>query len=329
MKKFLQFDARTSRVTTPLYFDDGNRACVAAIQQIAGGDPSLALPLLIVGDSDTGKTRHLLELENLMIQRGRRVIGGNATAWVARFRASMRERALEQLAREIDEADLIVIDEFHRMMKSPATLGFLLQRIQERMARRLPVALATRHMPRDIRNITDRTASLMLGGFVVTVSRPGALVRRRFVARIAGTRLNADEQRRICDVTPGGLAALEVAVQQWVDRGTQGPPPPIVLDRILCVVAAETGVDASLIISRRRTLGVVRARQIFIVVSRRLGFGFESIARALDGRGRLALRRIEEQAAASKEASLHAIAERIAARLRHETRAGGAAQELS
>ncbi|MBI3817867.1 MAG: ATP-binding protein [Planctomycetes bacterium] len=320
MRKFLGKETRPAHVSTPLYFDEGNRACFAAIQRIAAGDVSLAMPIVIVGDSDTGKSRHLAELENLMIRRGRRVYGGTVAEWIRRYRLAGKERDYESLVRDIEEADLIIIDEFHRASSSPATMDFLLNRIQARCALGLATAIASRHAPRDIRKINDRATSLLLGGFLVYLSKPGATVRRRFSAHFAAGRAASEDLQRICEVTPGGLGALGRAVEQWVSRTAHAPVPPILLDRILVSVAAETGLTPADIVSRRRTKSSLRARQIFLLVSQKLGFGLASISNALDGRGRLALRRAETQATASGDASIVQIVDKIALRIHTETR---------
>lgn len=326
MKKILGDAPSRRRFATPLYYDEGNRACYGAIQQIARGEFSLAFPLVIVGEPDTGKTRHLMELANLMIQRGKRVITGTASEWAKRFREACSGSWVDALAREIDDAELLVIDEFHRLMRSTATLGFLLNRIHDRAARKKATAIAVRHAPRSIRNITDRAASLLLGGFVVYISKAGALVRRRFASRVGGARISPADVERICSSTPGGLGALSLVIEDWAARSKragQTPAAPLLVDRIVAAVARETGVDALAITGRRRSNSCIRARQILVLTARKLGFGLEQIARALDGRGRLAIRRMEEQAAASADASVVNLADRIAARLREEIRAVG------
>ncbi|MFN0205262.1 MAG: DnaA ATPase domain-containing protein [Planctomycetota bacterium] len=287
MKKLLGFTVPKIAVETPLFQDDGNRVCAGAIAKIAGGRFDFAMPLVIVGAGDTGKTRHLEELINLTRPNGRAVAAGTVRDWTRRFREAIRSRGVESLADEILSADFFIIDEFHRFKTSPKTLEFIVQRVIDRTEKRRPTILASRYNPKEIYQLTRRAYSVLSSGFVVFLAAPCAEVRREYLLSISKNRLTKSEVERICSVSAGGLGALKETYQKWI-HATKSPsanPYLLTIERILSVVSQEFGISEELIMGRRRTSGVHFARRVFIKAAAERGFSTRAIATILDRRG--------------------------------------------
>ncbi len=334
MKRLLaRFGARPgarSAVRSPLYVDEGNRAAASAIGQLAAGRVRLPMPLVLIGPPDSGKTRLLEEFERLVAARGGVVESGDCARWARRVSVAARERTLAHLAEAIDRADLLVIDELHRLRRARVTRDLLMARLAARIEAGKCTAIATRHAPREVWRLPERAVSLLLGGMVLHVAPPGPAVRRRFLGRVGAGKLAPEEIDRLCAATTGGLRALQEAyASSGATRGSD-PRAPIgsllTVDRLAVAVGRDFGVEASALLGRRRTLGLVRARAALLLSASRLGLAPESMARALDGRGVAAIGRATRraEALASSDREIAAAVGRVVERIARERRASGA-----
>lgn len=316
MKRLLGRAAPRHAAATPLLVDDGNRAAAAAIGRAGSGGRGAPSPLVLVGPPDSGKTRLLQELAFLVARRGGTVCSGTMREWIRRVRAALRDRTLSALGDDLDRADLLVIDEMHRLGTGSVTRDFLVSRIAERVAQGRLVAVASRHHPARVRRLTPRGVSLLLGGLVLDVARPGPEVRRRYLAEVGGRRLSPEAVERLCATSSGGLR--ELAENARTAGSARPAPPPVAVARVAVAVARELGVDAQEILGRRRTAGIVRARVGFVLAAHRLGARTEDLAASLGGRGAPAVRRLEEaaSAAARDDAALAAAVDRVVERVR-------------
>ncbi|MBL8694589.1 MAG: ATP-binding protein [Planctomycetes bacterium] len=292
---------------TPLLVDEGNRAAFAAIQTLARGERLLAQPLVLVGPADCGKTRLVEDLVARTAARGGRVAKGTALQWGRRVGLAYKKGALEALIEEIRGADLLVVDEVHRMRPDSVTERILFARIAERSQSGRATVLVSRHSPREIRRLSARSVSLLQSGLVLFVAKAGPAMRRRYLRRISQGLIQEEHADALCAGTPGGLGALREAWDRWRRRahalrsggapGSAVPTRPS-LERIAAAVARELGLDAAALLGRRRTKGVLLGRAMFVALARRFGWSPEDLCEGLAQRGRLAVVRLEERSRA-------------------------------
>lgn len=313
MKRLLAGPRVSSLARTPLILDDGNRDCVAAISRIVGGETRLALPLVIAGAADTGKTRQLIELEDRFRARGKSVFGGTVARWIQYIKTARAGRTEQELCATVASASFVFIDEFHRVRTAPSTRDFLLARVEERVRAGLPTAVAVRYAPHEDYRANSRYVSVLKGGFLVMLAKPGRDARRRFVMKYTRGALEAAAMERICDSTSGGFGALARACDRLQEAGVHAPVP-VMADHVAAAVAREFGVDLFDLTGRRRTAGLVQARKVLVHTAILLGIGHLQLRPLLAGRGDLALRRVA--ALAAGDPAVAAAAVRIAARLR-------------
>jgi chromosomal replication initiation ATPase DnaA len=317
VKKLFAGRLRYAEVATPLLVDAGNQACVQAIHRIARGAGELALPLVVVGPPDSGKSRVLEEAGNLVARRGGAVAGGTVKDLTTRLRDALKTKSVEKLITALDDADLLLVDEVHRAASAPKTRAFLVARIESRIQRRRPTIVASRHAPKDVRGLGAREASLLLGGCLLHVARPGAGVRRRYLTLLSKGALPAAQAERLCQASTGGLGALRRA---FLDAaGNPGFAGRLRAEpaALLTALAREFDVKPSEIAGRRKNPAAVRARGAFVELARRAGLADAEIRSALDHREPLAIRRIHEKARAAlrQEPEYAARLERAAALL--------------
>jgi chromosomal replication initiation ATPase DnaA len=320
LKRLLPSAASTARLATPLFVDEGNRACVTAIHRVAAGARDLAGPLVLVGPPDSGKTRLIEELQKLVFERGGTVLGGTVREWTARLREAIESRGVADLTASAGACDLLVIDEFHRLSGAPATREYLCHRIAERIESERATVVAARHAPQDIRGIAPRAASLLLGGFVLFTSRAGPSIRRRYLASISGGKLTKDAIERLCAATPGGLGALRTAWLAWDRPGRAPRAGSVAFDRIAAAVARKFDVDPLELVGRRKLASLARAREALLWTASRLGLGAAELAGALDGRRRSGIERALARARmrAAADPNFREQVEGLAARLAAE-----------
>lgn len=302
-------------VETPLFVDDGNIASVRVLHRLLRGEHQLALPFVLVGPADSGKSRWLAEAHNAFVARGRSVEGGTVAEWTQRLRVALERREMLTWAASLAEVDLLWIDEIHRVATAPKTAEFLFGRVAERMQRNLPTLVASRQEPAAIHGLEPRHRSLLLGGFLLCVARPGESVRRRFATQIARGTLTPERIEQICQATAGGLGALRRALEGGAVEPASGGGPRMGLDALLTAAAAAFDVDAAAVAGRVRTFSVARAREAFVVLALEGRHDIGAIRRKLDGRGALAVSRIAARGERrrAEEPSFAALLGRLAA----------------
>jgi chromosomal replication initiation ATPase DnaA len=311
---------RFADVETPLVVDPGNEACVHAVHRIARGAEELALPLVLVGPPDSGKSRLLAEAGNLVARRGGSVVGGTVRELTTRLRDALKSRSIEVLRNLMDDADLLVVDEVHRLASAPATRSFVFARIETRVQRRKPTIVASRHAPKDTRGLDARGASILMGGLLLHVARPGTAARRRYLTHVSKGACSPALAERLCQATGGGLGALRRA---WLASGA-GQAPEVRPRRdaavLLTAVAREFDVKVEDLAGRVKYPSAVRARAAFVELAPRFGILVPEVRAALDHRAALAIRRIHARtaAAARQDPDFNERVERIAAALARE-----------
>jgi len=295
----------------PLLVDEGNRAAFAAIQTLARGERLLAQPLVLVGPADCGKTRLVEELVARTVARGGRIAQGTALQWGRRVGLAYKKGALESLVDELRRADLLVVDELHRMRPDSVTESILFSRIAERAQSGRATVLVSRHGPREIRRLSARSVSLLQSGLVLFVAKAGPAMRRRYLRRLSQGLIQEEHADVLCADTPGGLGALREAWELWRRRAQAlraGTTPESAvstrpsLERIAAAVARELGLDAAALLGRRRTKSVLLGRAMLVSLARRFGWSPEELCEGLAQRGRLAVVRLEERSRAVLQA---------------------------
>jgi hypothetical protein len=294
MKKLMATSTRCVPVDTPLWIDDGNRVCAAAVAKVLSGRSNLALPLVIVGAAGTGKTRHLIELANGMRRQSKSVDMDRVPNWSHRLRAAIQTKTVDALVQDVLAVDLWILDEFHRANSAPKTLQFIVQRVLDRVSLGRPVAIATRHQPDDIHHVGRRALSMLKGGFITFLSPPGAEVKRQFLASYTKGAMSNPEIERVCQRATGGLGPLRALADAWMSGRMRpaAPAAPVTLQELMHRCARECGVDVRDLLGRRRTVAVHDGRKLFVVAATTLGYSVQDIAGFLDGRSVLAVSRM-------------------------------------
>ncbi|MHC5210095.1 MAG: DnaA ATPase domain-containing protein [Planctomycetota bacterium] len=260
-------------------------------------------PLFVYGTAGCGKTelaRHVLaRLEAGKQTREPLVLSGPAlTRDVTR---AARMGTLGTLQSGWATADLLVLDEAHRLRgqrRCQAEAGTLISAALSRGAR---VLILSRHAPRDILRLDDRLRSWFLGGMVVSMGEPDTADRGAVLAAVASA-LDVEVAEEVVQALagrcPGTLAdavrTLERAARaarqagkaldldQLDPRLAAPTPAELGLAAIIEAVSRETGISAERIGSAEKTRAVAAARHLCAYLgTHSLGLPVRQVCRSL------------------------------------------------
>lgn len=264
-------------------------------------------PLVLVGPSGAGKS-HLLAAASQELSATGRVVSLTAEELTRQFTASLRAKRGLGFRARLESADVLVVDEVHRLKGKSATQRELLALIRCLQDRGSPVLLAARHHPREIHDMSKTLQSILLSGMLVKMDLPSvSSVLEFFRSRHPTTRRVASSQlvRRLARGCRGHVEELERRMQRvralsallgaepTVDFAERHAPEieggdgqgSDVEDGVVDAIVARFGVTKKDVLSKRklRSLGLPRGMIVWILRERR-GLTYKEIGRVLGGR---------------------------------------------
>jgi chromosomal replication initiator protein len=260
-------------------------------------------PLFVYGPAGCGKTelaRHVLTLlESAGEVREPLVLSGPAlTRDVTR---AARTGTLGTLQAGWASADLVVLDEAHRLRgqrRCQAEAGSLISAALSRGAR---VLILSRHAPREVMRLDDRLRSWFLGGMVVAMAEPDTADRAAVLTAVSNT-LDVEVVDGVVPALagrcPGTLtdavrtleraaraarqAGVALDLTQLDPRLAAPTPAELGLRAIVEAVSRQTGIAVERIGSPEKTRAVAAARHLCAyLATHSLGLPVRQVCRSL------------------------------------------------
>ncbi len=276
----------------------------------AGGERVLSEsfnPLVLVGPSGAGKS-HLLAAAAAELSATGRVVSLTAEELTRQFTASLRAKRGLGFRARLESADVLVVDEIHRLKGKSATQRELLCLIRALQDRGSQVLLAARHHPREIHDLSATLQSILLSGMLVKMDLPSvSSVLEFFRARHPKTRRVASSRlvRRLARGCRGHVGELERRLRRVrALSALLGAEPTVdfaerhareiegeecegsdVEEGVVDAIVARFGVTKKDVLSKRklRSLGLPRGMIVWVLRERR-GLTYKQIGRILGGR---------------------------------------------
>jgi chromosomal replication initiator protein len=260
-------------------------------------------PLFVYGPAGCGKTelaRHVVaRLEAAREAREPLVLSGPAlTRDVTR---AARTGGLAALRAGWAAADLVVLDEAHRLRGQRRCQAEAATLVSDALSRGARVLILSRHAPHDVLRLDERLRSWFLGGMVVAAGEPDTADRAAVLSAVARTfdvPVTDGVVQALASRCPGTLADA-VRTLDRAARAVRAPGAVLDLDRldprlaaptpaelglaaIVEAVSRETGVPAGRIGSAEKTRAVAAARHLCAyLATHSLGLPARQVCRSL------------------------------------------------
>jgi chromosomal replication initiator protein len=258
----------------------------------------LGNPLLLVGPSGVGKTSialHLASREATLRSISDDPTGVKYLAAVDFARAYAEAVGAEDILPfrgDIDDAPILVIEDFHLISDKAAAQDELAARIDARMIERRPTILTCRRLPSEVRGMRPMLISRSLPGLTISL-RPPADEARKLILRELSLVHGVDLDETLLNMLDDGLdeefsvRALEAAIKQInldcrmrnseVDAtaiqsaiDSCSRCDEIAISKITQSVARIFGLKTTDLRSSSRKHSVVRARSLAMLLARKL-----------------------------------------------------------
>lgn len=291
-----------------LLVDPGNQLAVAACRRVAASPGLEHNPLFLHGPSGSGKTR-LLQAVCAEIAEG---LGGDGIVWmtgeelVARWAHELVARQAGGIRARLASAAVVVVDGIDPLALRDLAQEELFHLINDSRSAGRQLLFSGRSPPIRIEGLTERLATRLSWGLVEAVELPQAETLLACLRRLSPAAMARD---------PSELAALidryaqnfhqVLRLAERLDAGDDPgrEPRSIPVERILAAVADHTGLRPQDIAGKSRHRAVSRARQLALLLARRLtGHSSAALGTLVGGRDHstvlYAIRMAEERAAA-------------------------------
>ena len=273
----------------------GKQGSVSALlKTLGGGRPLPANLFYFHGPAGVGKS--------FLLQWWRGRVDGSVLWFdlmqlLKAFQSAHQDKRVDRLREELVQERPLVIDELHRIAGKPKLQQFVADVLRAREHGRQPTLLAGRWHPRDVRDLDEHLATLLLAGFVAGVDRPGPLARLRYLRALEGAPSRngrAQAVESLAQQVTGSYPELRAAWAQ--SRGATLPPkylelidPGRVFARCRDQVTMRFAVTTQDLVGKAQGRQVSRARKVLAVACLRAGLNGGEIGRFLGGRTRAAV----------------------------------------
>ena len=258
----------------------------------------LGNPLLLVGPSGVGKTSIALHLASR--EATRRSISDDPAAvkylaavdFARSYAEAIGAEDILPFRGEMDDAPILVIEDFHLISDKSAAQDELAARIEARILKRLPTILTCRRLPSEVRGIRPMLISRSLPGLTISI-RPPSGDARRLVLRELSLQHSVELDETLLNMLDDGLdaefsvRALEAAIKhinlhcRMRDTGVDADAiqsaidscsrcDEIAISKITQSVARIFGQKTTDLRSSSRKQSVVRARSLAMLLARKL-----------------------------------------------------------
>jgi len=263
------------RFTTFLQ-DPGNQLALTACRRAVEAPGLEHNPLYLHGPPGCGKS-HLLtavaaEYRGMLDDHA--VIAFTGPDFVAREAQRLAERGSSPLRQRLEKAALIIIDTIDALSNRQLAQEELFHLINSALERGQQIVIAGAAAPRKLPGFEDRLVTRLSWGLSVAIESPHAETRLALLRRLGdqtAADIPADELARLVDT----FAPDMHQVVKLAERLREGERPGVgadyaSFDRIVQVVADRYGLRPGDLSSKRRHREVAQARQLALLLGRRL-----------------------------------------------------------
>ncbi|MEZ5953260.1 MAG: DnaA/Hda family protein [Hyphomonas sp.] len=193
---------------------ESNRIAVTLAKRVADGLPVGTQMHLIAGLQGTGKTHilHALRHRAALNNSGATIVYLTAEEFLSAYTDGVKAKDTSALKRRLRAADILLIDDLHRIAGKPGTETELFQNIREVITKGGNVVLAADKTPGELAGFSARMMSELKGATVAEVELPEQDMRREIVRRLAA-HIEVDN--------PGFV--LDEALVDRIQTGIRGP----------------------------------------------------------------------------------------------------------
>lgn len=298
------------RFTTFLQ-DPGNQLALTACRRAVEAPGLEHNPLYLYGPPGCGKS-HLLtavaaEYRGMLDDHA--VVAFTGPDFVAREAQRLAERGSSPLRQRLEKAALILIDTVEALANRQLAQEELFHLINSALERGQQIVIAGSAAPRKLPGFEDRLVTRLAWGLSVAIEPPHAETRLALLRRLgdqAAADIPADELARLVDT----FAPDMHQVVKLAERLREGERPGVgadyaSFDRIVQVVADRYGLRPGDLSSKRRHREVAQARQIALLLGRRLtNHSLDALGGMIGGRDHstvlYSIRQAEERVGADK-----------------------------
>lgn len=164
-----------------------NKRPIQMAMRIAHGQPVGTSSVLIYGLQGVGKTHILQALmaEAAQVDENRKVVYITAEEFLSAYTDGVKQRDTSALKKRLRAADVLLIDDLHRIGGKKGTENALYQNIREITAQGGIVVMAGDQAPGDITGFSPRMRGELTGSIAVEVGLPCVEMRQRIITDLA------------------------------------------------------------------------------------------------------------------------------------------------
>lgn len=305
----------------------GNQFAASACRRILDAPGAEHNPLYLHGPAGSGKT-HLvasLEREFTALVGPEAVVRLTGADWVGRHAQELAERGDTPLRRRLDEAVAVLLDDVGELAGRQLAQEQLFHLINHALERGQQVVATGPCPPRQLR-LEDRLSTRLGMGLAVPLDPPPIETRLALLRQVAGPAADVieagDLTRLVETLAPDMHHVIALAARlRSGEAPLAGGATAVSFDRVLECVAARYDVRPRDITGQRRHRAVVQARQLALMLGRRLtGKSLDALGGMVGGRDHstvlYSIRQAEERTAgdAAFAATVDTLTQEILAR---------------
>jgi chromosomal replication initiator protein len=271
--------------------DPGNQLALTACRRAVEAPGLEHNPLYLHGPAGSGKSRLLAGIasEYRALLDEPSVVEFIGSDFVAREAQQLSQRGKSALRTRLERAAVIVFDGVDALSNRALAQEELFHLINSALERGQQLVLAGSLPPRKLPGIEDRLVTRLAWGLAVAIEPPQVETRLALLRRLAGpaaAEVPADELARMVDT----FAPDMHQVVRLAERLREGERPGAgsefaSFDRIVQAVADRYGLRPGDLSGKRRHREVARARQIALLLGRRLtGHSLDALGGMIGGR---------------------------------------------
>lgn len=256
--------------------DPGNQLALAACRRAVEAPGLEHNPLYLHGPEGCGKS-HLLAAIAGEYREGAGeagVVELDGPTFVARDAHDLADRGRSALRQRIEEAAAILVDQVDAFAHRQLAQEELFHLINACLDRGQQLVFAGRAAPRKLAGLEDRLATRLSWGLSVGIEAPHTETRCALLRRLAGVAaedLAPAELARLVDTYAPDMHQVVRLAERLIEGDRPGARDEAAsFDRILQVVADRYGLRPGDIASKRRHRRVAQARQMALLLGRRL-----------------------------------------------------------
>lgn len=256
--------------------DPGNQVALTACRRVVEAPGLEHNPLYLHGPPGCGKS-HLLSAisgEFRQMLGDQAVVALDGPGFVARDAQALAERGSTPLRLALSHAALVTVDQVEALAGRTLAQEELFHLINACLERGQQIVLAGSEAPRKLPGFEDRLVTRLSWGLAVAIEVPLIETRLALLRRLAGATANGMEAReltRLVDALAPDMHQVARLAERLIDgEHIQTGEDLASFDRILQVVAERYELRPGDIAGKRRLRQVAQARQMALLLGRRL-----------------------------------------------------------